>query len=69
MVGVTDMDALDRSSAWRDRHAGPVRDRCRRPTAGGSGLVTSLDQARFGQQVLLELGDVVQGRLGVLLAG
>ena len=31
--------------------------------------VTLLDQARFLQQVLLELGDVVQGRLGVLLAG
>src|SRR6185369_10497300 len=31
--------------------------------------VTSFYQARFRKQVLLELGDIVEGRLGVLLAG
>src|SRR4051812_13494246 len=34
------------------------------------GLVTLLrDQSRLGEQVLLELGDIVQGRLRILLAG
>src|SRR5258706_15923430 len=32
-------------------------------------FVTSLDQPRFLEQILLELGDIVQGHLCVLLAG
>src|SRR6185503_2024046 len=70
VAGVTDMARgyfRYKSSVYCCRVADARRRGFRTETAAPN--VTSLDQSRFRQQVLLELGDIVQGRLGILLAG